>query len=459
MRALRPFLAASAFVLASQPVQALQLSPAYPATFTLVIERPATGDPLPGLIAQAQSRVLVETYAITDGPVIAALAAARGRGVDVRVMADPHSASSGATLSQLAGRDVWTRRGNPAFASTGQSAVVLDGTMLALSNAPLTQKARTTEHRFLVVDRDALDVQQAASVFYDDWERRTPVRYGHQTVLAPPDYQTDLIELINGATRTLDMMAESLTSPAIVQAVDAAALRQVKVRVLLNGGAPQSVLQALVEAGAVPRLGAQPFSGSAVGVDGVRVLVGSAALNDVSLQQQRELGLLIKDGGVSGAFGGAFEREWNATAPLHVVLPTATSIAAATAPPTPTHPARPVGNTPTLQAPTPTPPLTATPSVLNLTTGYNSSVRIGGRQQIVVRTLPGATVTITVTYPDGTTHNRGTTQGVGVADATGSFVDGWTVAPNTQTGNARAQIVVSAIGRTRTTTIDFTITL
>jgi hypothetical protein len=86
-------------------------------------------------------------------------------------------------------------------------------------------------------------------------------------------------------------------------------------------------------------------------------------------------------------------------------------------------------------------------------------VRIGGTQQIVVRTLPGASVTITVTYPDGSTHNPGTSQGVGVADSTGSFVDSWTIAPSVAPGTARAFITVSAIGKTKSQTITFTITL
>jgi hypothetical protein len=103
--------------------------------------------------------------------------------------------------------------------------------------------------------------------------------------------------------------------------------------------------------------------------------------------------------------------------------------------------------------------LTATPSVLTISPSYSSSVRIGGTQTIVVRTLPGASVTITVTYPDGSTHNPGTSQGVGVADATGSFVDTWTISPSVAPGTARAFIAVSAIGKTQNVTVTFTITL
>jgi hypothetical protein len=441
-------------VLASQPVQARMLAPAYPATFALIAESGPGGDPLPGLIGQAQQRVLVETEAITDGTVVAALAAARGRGVDVRVMADPHSASSGAPLAQLASRDVWTRRGNPAFTLTGQSAVVLDRSTLAISNAPLTEKARTGQLRFLVVDHDALDVQQAASVFYDDWERRTPNRFGHQTVLAPPDYQIDTIALINQATRTLDIIGETLSSPAILQSVAAATLRGVQVRVLLDPGVSADVLQSLVAGGVTPRRLAEGFTGSAIDADGQHLLVGSAALSDVSLQLHRELGVQVSDAGANNLFERTFDMAWSGASSVHVALPTATPAPR----PTPRAPAVPsVVGSPV--PPTPTLPLTATPGALTLTLSYNTSVRVGAVQQIVVRTLPNASVTITVAYPDGTTHNLGTARGVGVADATGSFTDVWSIEPSTQPGTASANIVVTGRGQTRVATIHFTITL
>ncbi|HXT36739.1 MAG TPA: hypothetical protein VN837_14280, partial [Chloroflexota bacterium] len=139
--------------------------------FTLLVTSSRHPDPLLGLIGTAGTRVLVESTAITDPPLIAALDAARARGVDVRAMADPHSASSGSALTSLAAHDVWVRRGNSAYALTGETVVVIDAGTLVISNAPLTLTARVTQRRFLMIDHDAKDVEQAAAVFYDDWER------------------------------------------------------------------------------------------------------------------------------------------------------------------------------------------------------------------------------------------------------------------------------------------------
>ncbi len=453
---LRPLLAAALLLLLAQPAVARVPKQPTPTPFTLLVTSPRRPDPLLGLIGAAGTRVLVESTAITDPLLIAALDAARARGVDVRAMADPHSASSGSALTNLAAHDVWVRRGSPAYALTGETVVVIDSGTLVVSNAPLTLAARATQRRFLVIDHNTRDIEQAASVFYDDWERQTPNRFGDNTVLAPPDYQAAVIDQVNSATRTLDVMAETLDSTPIVQAILAAAARNVRVRVLLDPSASQAVLLSMltfkVQGGVLP-LG---FSGSAVYVDQDRVLLGSASLSDPSLLQQREFGLLVKYGPVNREFTKAFDADWKTATQLTPPPPTATP----TATPKATHGHR--RGTPTstpTTPPTPTPPPTVVPSTLTLNPSYSSSVRIGGRQEIVVRTIPRASVSIVVTYPDGSTRNQGTTQGSGQADATGSFVDAWYVSPSAATGTAKAVITVTGIGLSKTVSITFQITL
>ncbi|MGH2346154.1 MAG: phospholipase D-like domain-containing protein, partial [Chloroflexota bacterium] len=185
----RSLATAALLLLPALPVHARVPTLPDPAPFTLLATSARLPDPLLAVIGAARTRVLVESTAITDPSLIGALDAARARGVDVRAMADPHSASSGATLSTLAAHDVWVRRGNPGFPLTGETVIVVDNDTLAVSNAPLTKAARTTQRSFLLVDHDAKDVEQGASVFYDDWERRQPNLFGDNTVVAPPDYQ------------------------------------------------------------------------------------------------------------------------------------------------------------------------------------------------------------------------------------------------------------------------------
>jgi hypothetical protein len=466
----RTLLLSTFLLLAGQPARAGQAMPAA-VPGTVLLTAPSGAGPLPGLIDKARVSVLVETRALNDPQIGDALRSARTRGLDVRVMADPHSASSGPVLAALAGAGVLTRRGNPAFTLTGESALILDRTTLLLGNAPLTIEARTGQRRFFAVDFDPADVLQATAVFYDDWERRPPSLFGDNTVLAPVNYAAGAAAAINRAVYSLDLMAGSLDSPSLVSALADASHRQVAVRVLLDPGAPLAMVQSLQLAGASVRLLREGFAGSAIAVDNARLLLGSASLTDYSLQQNRELGLVLKVPEVSAMFAQTFGALWRGTAPI--AAPTLTPTPAPTSTPTSTprptatprgyHPSRTPTPRPTTPVPTPTVPRrtptavpTSPPTSLGLAITYNPSVRIGSRQQIVVRTIPGATVSVVVTYPDGTVTNPGTR--AGLADASGRFTDSWPISLTVNIGPAKASIVVSGIGRRKSQTVNFVIT-
>lgn|GEM_PF-2343629 len=474
-RVVRLLLICCLLLLAAPPVQARGHAPAQYAMFTLVSERPTSPDALITLIKEARTSILIESRAIDDPTLAHALIAARARGVDVRVMADPQSSSSTSVLGALAAADVWTRRGNPALPQTGQATAIVDGTVLALSNTPFTLEARQGEHRFLLLDLDHMDVLQATSIFYDDWERRSPKSFGDHTVLAPADYAATVVSTITGANGTLDIMAGALTNADVLRALIAAAQRHVSVRVLFDPGVPSAVVQQLLLAQVAVRLMSVGFAGAAIAADHDHLLLGSAALTDSALQTYRELGLLVKDAGVLSVYDSAFDAEWRASAPIAVptVSPTPTITPTPSITPTPTttpipsptpkgyHPPtktptpRPPTRTPTA-SPTATPMASATPSALSLNVSYAHAVRIGSTQRITVRTSPGARVSVTVTYPDLTSNNPGTTSGI--AGASGTFSDSWVVSITTNPGIATATIIVTGGSLRKSASISFTIT-
>ncbi len=482
-RLVRILIACACLALSIQPAEAHRTGAANAPVYVLLSEPRAGRDPVVTLIGEAQASVLVETQALNDQTVVDALSAARSRGVDVRVMVDPHSASSGAVLTALSGHDVLTRRGNPSFSLTGQSTMLIDGSTLALSNAPFTAVARTAQRRFVLVDFNPADVQQASSVFFDDWERRTPVVVPSNVVLGPVNYSQDVVAAIDRSVVTLDIMAASITSPEVLQALVTATHRGVSVRVMLDPGVPSSLIQTLLLDGVSVRLLGSGFAGSALSVDNARVLLGSASLVDDALQQYREMGLMIKDAAVSAVLASEFGYAWRAAAPISppTATPTNTPVPTNTITPTPSktpvptrtpkgyHPSRtptprpetptrtPVpSRTPTPIRPTSTPPPTPTPSSLGLSVDYAQSVRIGSTQQIVVHTAAGAAVSVIVTYPDGTVTNPGTK--AGKADATGTFTDSWQVSLTVNPGPAKASIVVAAGKLRKSAAIAFTIT-
>ena len=482
-RLVRFFIACTLLALSAQSVGVRRAAALNAPAYVLLSEPSAGKDPLVTLIGEAQASVLVETEALTDPAIAAALSTARSHGVDVRVMVDPHSASSGPVLISLSGNDILIRRGNPAFRRTALTDLMIDGSTLALSNAPLTEAARKSQRRLVRVDFNQTDVQQASSVFFDDWERRTPVILSSNAVIGPVNYAQNAVAAIDRAVVNLDIMAQTLTSPSIAQAIVAAVHRGVSVRVMLDPAVPASVVQSILQDGASIRLLNIGFAGSAIAVDNARLLLGSPALDDDSLQQDRQMGLLIKDVGVSAVFASTFGIAWRAAAPIaeptasptstpvptgtNTPIPTRTPIPTKTPkgyrptktptprPLTPTHTPVP-SRTPTALRATATPTAAATPSALSISVDYAQSVRIGSTQQIVVHTIAGASVSIIVTYPDGTVTNAGTR--AGIADAKGTFTDSWPISLTVNPGPAKVAIVVTAGKLKRSAAINFTIT-
>ena len=315
-RLVRVLIACALVAFSAQAAGAHRVGASGTPTYVLLSEPRTGADPLVTLVGEAQSSVYVETEALTDPVVVAALSSARARGVDVRVMVDPHSASSGPVLSALSAHGVLIRRGNPAFSLTALSTMLIDGTTLAVSTAAFSDVARKSQ-RFVLVDFDGADVQQAASVFYDDWERRSPVLVSSNVVLGPEDYAQDAVAAVNHSVVSLDIMASSVTSPSVTQALDAATHRGVTVRVLLDPGAPPSLIQDLQQQGMIVRLLPIGFTGSALSVDNARLLLGSATLADDALQQDRQMGLLVEDAGVSAVFASVFGYAWRAAEPIY----------------------------------------------------------------------------------------------------------------------------------------------
>jgi cardiolipin synthase A/B len=135
----------------------------------------APGDEIRGMIesalASARVRVLAEVYTLTDPETIAGLAAAKGRGLDVRVLLDPNQSYNrhGYAVLNAAGVDVrWypIPRGALLHAKIG----LFDG-LLVLGSANWTLSGFGTNHELDIETQDPHAVAAYGSRFESDWSR------------------------------------------------------------------------------------------------------------------------------------------------------------------------------------------------------------------------------------------------------------------------------------------------
>jgi phosphatidylserine/phosphatidylglycerophosphate/cardiolipin synthase-like enzyme len=129
---------------------------------------------LAGALAAASVRVLAEVYTLTDAEVLAGLAAAKRRGVDVRVLLDPNQAYNRHAFEVLDAAGVPVRwypipRGALLHAKVG----LFDDELL-LGSANWTYSGLDVNHELDIETRDPHAVMAYGSRFETDWARSGP---------------------------------------------------------------------------------------------------------------------------------------------------------------------------------------------------------------------------------------------------------------------------------------------
>ncbi|MDQ2827849.1 MAG: phospholipase D-like domain-containing protein [Chloroflexota bacterium] len=377
--------------------------------------------PVQAQIDGARQRVLIEAYALDDPAVLAALRRAAQRGVDVRVMLDPRGLNTTTTLSQLAGVGVRTRTPNPGYVTHLDMVVVDTSAVTVLTSFMSVSNLGFGGHAYAVVDRDRLDALQAASLFYDDWLRR-PVRlFGHNLIVLP-DNAAAIAAQINAAGSRVELYTSGISDPTILASLRAARARGVVARVLTKVSSNSTTLRDAVPTRQVRFR--DDGGGTVLVIDRRTVILGSMDLSANTLKNNRELAVVVGGGDIASLVDRSFFAEFARGQALN---------------PTPVTPVK-HGRT------APRGKLTVKPIVPSL-------VRVGGEGLIVVSTAANARVSVTITYPPGSTAT--TPAGSGQADGHGSFVYRWIVPTGIKSGRALARIVARSGAQTVFDTVNF----
>lgn len=288
----------------------------------LVIEPSAGFSPVYNLIKQARHSINVTMYEFSDTTAEQDLAAAAGRGVQVRVILDHRAKSvNSRAYSYFRSHHVKVTWSSADYRYTHQKTVSADGSEAIIMTANLTSKYYATSRDFLVTDTNRADVAAIARVFDADFAKHS-VRPGHgrDLVWSPTDSQDQLIGLINGARTSLRIYSEEMGDATVEKALIAAAKRGVDVQVcgenedgeydddfsdLHRGGVRISYYSSST---------AFYIHGKVIeadyGTSHARVFIGSENFSNTSLNQNRELGLITASHAVMAAIASTFAADF-----------------------------------------------------------------------------------------------------------------------------------------------------
>jgi len=289
---------------------------------SLVVEPGAGFSSVYDLINDAKRSIDVTMYEFSDTTAEHDLAAAAKRGVHVHVILDRREQSeNSAAYSYFGSHAVKVTWSSPKYRYTHQKTLVVDGSQAVIMTANLTSQYYTTSRDFLVVDTNPADIAAITAVFNADFTH-TAVRPGDGSDLAwsPTDSEGKLLGLINGATSSLRIYSEEMGDTTVENALIRAAKRGVDVQVCgeNESGEYDSAYSRLARAGIHISYYNSPtgfyIHGKVIEADygtaHAKVFIGSENFSDTSLNDNRELGLIISSHAVMSAIAGTFASDF-----------------------------------------------------------------------------------------------------------------------------------------------------
>lgn len=251
-------------------------------------------------IEAATHAIDLEIYIITDNAVLQALEDAARRGVTVRVILEQHPFGGDGRQQEMFDRltrsGIEVRWSNPVFTFGHIKTFVIDNAIALIMNQNLTVTSFTQNREFGVMTTHPDAVRTAAAIFEADWTRG-PEPDPEPLVVSPTNARVKLLGLIREATSSLDIYAEVLADREVLSALGDAAKRGVEVRLIVTPKPDNADARAtLAESGVQVRLATALYiHAKLIIADDKRAFVGSQNFSATSLDQNRELGIIVDD--------------------------------------------------------------------------------------------------------------------------------------------------------------------
>ncbi|OIV36296.1 cardiolipin synthase [Mangrovactinospora gilvigrisea] len=298
-------------------------APAHAAAYTAFAFNLGSSEPtVTDFINTATTSLDMTMYELSDTTAVNDLIALKKKGVAVRVILDATRTSvNDSAYNSLKSAGVGVVWSSSSYTYTHQKTITVDGAESLVLTGNLTSKYYSTSRDYGVFDTDATDVNAIEKVFSADYAHSavTPSD-GDNLLWSPTDSRTRLLSVINGATKTLDVEEEEFSDSAVVNAIAARAKAGVKVRVVLErpGSYSSEVSQVKSAGGTV--VGYSSSTGFYIhakaivadyGLSGQKEELGSMNVSTNSLDNNRELGIILTDSGVAKVVETAFASDYS----------------------------------------------------------------------------------------------------------------------------------------------------
>ncbi len=268
----------------------------------------------------AQTSFDIQMYLFTVGAIRDRVIAAHARGVNVRVLLDPDHEGNISTRNALEGAGVPTRNAPTLYSFSHAKYLIADGNVAIIMSANFNVDAFSNERNYGFVDRDEADLHDLQAIFDMDWvagggETPQPADLAcTRLIVSPNNARPRILELIDGATSTLEVEALYVSETTVRDAIGAAKDRGVDVRVILEGTMDNQDTIAFFRGKGIEIHTPSTFylHAKLIIADGV-AFIGSENYSLTSLTKNREVGALIFEPSQAQIARTQFDADWSSS--------------------------------------------------------------------------------------------------------------------------------------------------
>ncbi len=269
-----------------------------------------TGKPIIDAINAAKKSLRIKMFVFSDPDLLAAVIAAKKRGIKVHVMLNPARRSgkeeNAETRQALEKAGIDVKDSNPDFGITHEKSMVVDDETAFVKSLNWETKNLTVTRDYAIVTSHQHEVDEVIAGFEADWNRKL-FEPGHDAHLiwCRGNGRERIARLIDGAKHTLFVENERYQDSVIIERLVRAATRGVKVHVLAKP--PHSLKKEKLVEGVgglrimddvgikIHKLKHLKLHGKMLLADKARAIIGSINLAPGSFDDRRELAIEVHD--------------------------------------------------------------------------------------------------------------------------------------------------------------------
>jgi cardiolipin synthase A/B len=301
-----------------------------PASAHTLIVQPDDGRTLLlDVLAAAKSSIDLTIYEISDPPVMSALESAQKRGLTVRVLYNWYSFDTDTqqreilpAIQELTNAGISCKQAPKVFQVTHEKALVVDGSTAVVMSFNLTAEYFSSTRDFGIITTVPSEVTEISDVFKADWNSASITPSAPSLIWSPTNSRGKLASLIGAAQKTLDIYNEEADDPGTLDAIIAAAKRGVTTRFIAAVLTSDSKVNenargiTLMEDGGVNAV-CKSFlyiHAKMVLVDygnpNAQAFIGSENFSCVSLDDNRECGILVSEPAILDRLRSVYQSDW-----------------------------------------------------------------------------------------------------------------------------------------------------